>query len=135
MSSSGLDRAAGQDPRGSSQPTVEEMQDEICREILAIHLESYSRGAATVKAHVLDEVVVVILEGVALLPSEEFLVQQGHSDAVAAVRDQFEQAIGASFRAVVERAIGRRVIAFTSHLQIGEPTFAVEVFRLEPRRG
>jgi uncharacterized protein YbcI len=107
------------------------MEEEIRREILAIQRDSYGRSAASATAHLLDDLVVVLLDELELLPSEEFLIQAGRQEAVTSVRDQFEQAIGPSFRAAVERATGRRVVAFTSHLQIGTPCFSVELFRLE----
>jgi hypothetical protein len=33
----------------------------------------------------------------------------------------------------VERATGRQVIGFASHIQLEEPRFMAEIFRLEPR--
>jgi uncharacterized protein YbcI len=121
------------EPRDRSSPSVAAMEDEICREILAIELDSYGRGATNVRAHVLDDdLVVVLLDGLKLQPSEEFLVEEGREQDVIAVRNQFEQAIAASFKGAVERATGRRVVGFTSQEQVSEPRFAIEVFRLEP---
>jgi uncharacterized protein YbcI len=114
-------------------PTDEEIADEICRDIQAIHSGAYGRAAASAQAHLLDDTVIVLLDGLELLPNEEFLIRQGHEEAVASVRVQFQQAIGPTFRAAVERATGRRVIGFTSHVQVEEPRFMAEIFRLEPR--
>lgn len=44
-----------------------------------------------------------------------------------------QKAIEPTFRAAVERATGRRVIGFASHIQLEEPRFMAEIFRLEPR--
>jgi uncharacterized protein YbcI len=77
--------------------------------------------------------VIVLLDGLELLPNEEFLISQGHEEVVASVRTQFQQAIAPTFRAAVERATGRRVIGFASHIQVDEPRFMAEIFRLEPR--
>ena len=74
---------------------------------------------------------VVLLDGLELQPSEEFLITEGHPETVTAVRNEFQQAISASFKSAVERATGRRVVAFTSQQHVSEPRFAVEVFRLE----
>ena len=114
-------------------PTAEEIADEICRELQAIHRESYGRPAASAEAHVLGDTVIVLLDEVELLPNEEFLISQGHEEAVAKVRTQYQQAIGPTFRAAVERATGQRVIGFASHVQVEEPRFMAEIFRLEPR--
>ena len=126
-------RPGEMDARPRSSPSVGVMEDEICREILAIELDSYGRGATSIRAHLLDDdLVVVLLDGLKLQPSEEFLIEEGREEAVIAVRNQFEQAIAASFKAAVERATGRRVVGFTSQQQVSEPRFAIEVFRLQP---
>jgi uncharacterized protein YbcI len=114
-------------------PTAQEMADEICRDILAIHLDCYGRAAADAHAYVLDDTVIVLLDGLELLPNEEFLIDQGHGDTVSSIRTQFQKAIEPTFRAAVERSTGRRVIGFASHVQTEEPRFMVEIFRLEPR--
>jgi uncharacterized protein YbcI len=114
-------------------PSAEQVADEICRDLLAIHRGSYGRAAERAQAHVLGDTVIVILDGLELLPNEEFLVGQGHDEAIANLRSQFQKAIEPTFRAAVERATGRQVIGFASHAQVEEPRFAVEIFRLEPR--
>jgi uncharacterized protein YbcI len=80
----------------------------------------------------MEDTVVVILEGLELLPNEEFMIERGQGDAVRKLREHFQQAIESTFRAAVERATGRRVIGFASHVQLAEGRFAVEIFRLEP---
>jgi uncharacterized protein YbcI len=112
-------------------PDVAATEAEICREILAIQRDSYGHGAANVSAHLLDDTVVVILDGLELAPSEEFLISDGQPDAVITIRNQFQQSIAPTFKAAVERATGRRVIGVASQQQLDEPRFAVEVFRLE----
>jgi hypothetical protein len=81
---------------------------------------------------VLDDLVVVLLGGLELQPGEEFLIAEGDSEAVLTVRRQFRQAIAASFKAVVERATGRRVIGFASQQDVSGSRFAVEISRLAP---
>jgi hypothetical protein len=44
----------------------------------------------------------------------------------------FQEAIETTFSSAVERATGRRVIAFLSQTNL-DPNFAVEIFRLAPR--
>jgi len=114
-------------------PTQEEVADEICRDLLTIHRESYGRAAASAEAHFLRDTIIVLLDGLELLPNEEFLIGEGQAEAVGRVRIQFQEAIAPTFRAAVERATGRRVIGFASHVQIDEPRFMAEIFRLEPR--
>lgn len=119
-------------PEDAIAHTPEAVADAVCRDILAIQRESYGRGAEHAKAHVLDDTVIVILDGLELLPNEEFMISQGQASAVRELREHFQQAIASTFRAAVERATGRRVIGFASHVQLDEPRFAVEIFRLEP---
>ena len=114
-------------------PSVEAVADEICRDILAIHRESYGRTADAAQAYVLDDTVIVLLDGPELLPNEEFMVNAGHEEAVANIRTQYQKAIEPTFRAAVERATGRQVIGFASHVQLEEPRFMAEIFRLAPR--
>ena len=113
-------------------PTTEQVADEICRDFLAIHQDSYGRAADSASAHVLGDTVIVLIDGLELLPNEEFLIGEGRGDVVGSVRTQFQEAIGPTFSAAVERATGRRVIGFASHVQIEEPRFMCEIFRLEP---
>jgi uncharacterized protein YbcI len=122
---------ADPDPvEGSYGPPETQVADEIRRDILAIHLDSYGRSAQDAKAYLLDDIVVVVLEGLELLPNEEFTIGSGHAESVTALRRNFQQAIGPTFRAAVERATGRTVVGFASHMQIDEGPFAVEIFRL-----
>jgi uncharacterized protein YbcI len=132
------DRESGADPdpqRGEvAAPTADQVADEISRDLLAIHRDSYGRAAASAEAHVLGDTVIVLIDGLELMPNEEFLISNGHGEMVGSVRTQFQQAIGPTFCAAVERATGRRVIGFASHVQIvEEPRFMAEIFRLEPR--
>ncbi len=119
-------------PKEAVAPSAEDVASAVCRDILAIQLDSYGRGAERATAHVLDDTVIVILDGLELLPNEEFMIERGQAHAVIEIREQFQQAIASTFRAAVERATGRRVIGFASHVQLDELRFSVEIFRLEP---
>jgi len=114
------------------QPTDEQVSAQISRELLAIHHESYGRSAERARAYVLDDTVIVLIDGLELLPNEEFLISSGNQDAVFNLRTQCQEAIGPTLRAAVERATGRRVIGFASHISLEGPRFSAEIFRLEP---
>jgi hypothetical protein len=66
-------------------------------------------------------------------PGQE-LIDAGHGEAVKTSRMAFQEAIESTFIAVVERAVGRRVVAFVSHVHL-DPLFTVELFRLAPQDG
>ena len=122
-----------QDPRpprtgDPSPPSAGEVTDEIASAIHQIYEESYGRGAEHATAGVIGDFVIVVLDGLELLPNEELLVRSGERDAIARVRHQYEDAIQPTFRAAVERATGRKVIGFDSTTSVEEPRFMVEVF-------
>ena len=129
------EEAQAGEPRGRQpeSPSAERIEEEIRHEILALHIDSYGRGAETTKVYLLEDLVVVLLEGLELQPNEAFMVENGHREAVISTRHQFQQAIGAQFVAIVERATGRRVNGFTSHVEVNGQPYAIEVFRLEMR--
>jgi Na+-translocating membrane potential-generating system (MpsC) len=110
------------------------MEEDICREILAIHRASYCERAGRGVAHLVHDTVVVMHEGddIALLPGEELLIDCGQGETVCRVRDTFQETIEPTFKAAVERATGRRVVGFGSCTRLDEPRFSMEVFRLEP---
>jgi uncharacterized protein YbcI len=103
----------------------------ISADLMRILNESYGRGAARARTYILEDDVVCFMDGLELMPSEEFLIDNGHADVVLNTRSTFQQAIEPSFVSAVERATGRRVIKFISNTGL-DPNFAIEVFRLEP---
>jgi uncharacterized protein YbcI len=113
-------------------PTDRQVTEAISEQLLSIHRDSYGRAAERAVTHLVEDTLIVLLDGLELLPNEEFLVQNGAEDAVAEMRTKYQKAIEPTFRAAVERATGRRVTAFASHITLEEPRFALEVFRLEP---
>jgi len=112
-------------------PSAGQISDQIAREILQIHEESYGKGAGKAHALVGDGFVVVVLDELELLPNEQFLVEKGEGDTVIQVRSRYQQAIESTFSAAIERATGRRVVGFTSSTNIDEPRFVAEIFKLE----
>ena len=112
-------------------PSLDEVRDEVAREILRIYEESYGTGAANAETLVGEDWVIVVLDGLQLLPNEQFLVESGQQDTVMEVRTRYQHAIRSSFSAAIERATGRTVVGFASTTSLEEPRFMAEVFRLE----
>jgi uncharacterized protein YbcI len=112
-------------------PSLSQVTDEIAREILRIYEESYGTGAANAETLVGENWVIVVLDGLDLLPNEQFLVDNGQRDTVMEVRTRYQHAIRSNFSAAIERATGRTVIGFASTTSLEEPRFMAEVFRLE----
>ena len=67
--------------------------DELARELLAVHEDSYGKSAESVRVHLLDDDVVVFLDGLELQRNEEFLIDKGRGDLVLAPRSGFQQLI------------------------------------------
>jgi uncharacterized protein YbcI len=113
-------------------PSIEQMQEKVSDELLRIHQQSYGHAAASARTYIVDDAVVCFLDDLELAPNEEFMIEKGLEDTVLRMRNQFQQAIGPTYRAAVERAVGRRVTSFVSDTKL-DPHYAVEIFRLEPR--
>jgi uncharacterized protein YbcI len=107
------------------------VREEVSREILRVHEDAYGTGAQQVQVHLTGDVLLVVID-VELSTAERTLLDAGRGDAVKATRETFQEAIGPTFKAIAERATGRTVIGFISHMNI-DPPFAVELFRLRPR--
>jgi uncharacterized protein YbcI len=124
-----------EDPEGSAErrelPSEEEVEDEVSREILRIHEESYGKGASAAHTYAGNGYVVVVLDDPELLPNEKFLLENGQHDTVVQVRTQYQHAIQTSFRAAVERATGRKVIGFASMTNFDDHPFVAEIFKVE----
>jgi uncharacterized protein YbcI len=105
---------------------------QIGEELLALHRAAYGKGAGKVRVHILDDLVILILDELELMPNEEFLIGEGEGEAVIQVRSRYQQAIEGPFRAAVERGTGRRVISFASNTKL-DPNYAIELFRLGPK--
>lgn len=112
-------------------PSRAEVSDEISREVLRIHEESYGNGAGRAHTFVGERFVVVVLDDLRLLPSERILVDHGKEETVVQVRSRYQHAIKASFSAAIERATGRNVVGFASTASMGESAFVAEIFKLD----
>ena len=115
----------------AEQDPAADTADRISAEIASIHYQSYGQAVESIQTHILDDVVVCVLD-LDLLPHERTLLEHDRGvESIQRVRKDFQEAIGATFAASVEHMTGRRVIAFLSETHI-EPSFSVEFFRLAP---
>ena len=119
----------------SSGPTPRtDPRREISEEVLRVHADSYGTGAGEVVVHVLDDLVLVMLDKLELSVAEKTLLEGGRAESVEVMRSAFQGAIEPTFSAIVERATGRRVISFMSWTSLA-PLYSVELFRLAPASG
>ena len=114
-----------------SLPEDTQLADRISSEIAAIHRDSYGEEVDSISTHLLEDLVVCVMD-ISLLAHERTLLAHGAgSDSVRRTRQQFQEAIGSTFIATVEHFTGRRVIGFLSDTHLA-PHFSVEIFRLGP---
>lgn len=102
----------------------------ISEQIIAIHVDTYATPVKRATTHVLDDLVVTVLD-IELSPIEQRMAATGRGELVHQLRHAVQHEEEASFTAVVERATGRRVVGFASHTHL-DPAFVAELFRLGP---
>ena len=105
--------------------SAEDTATKIGDELLRIHCESWGAGAESAKTYVLDDAVICFLDGLELLPNEEFLLDEGKGDLVVELRSKYQEAVGASFCAAVERA-GEHVTLADAHID-GDAEVVLEI--------
>jgi uncharacterized protein YbcI len=119
-------------PMSTPEPeSLPEVAARISEEIAGIHRESYGEAVEAIETHILDDLVVCVLD-IRLLPHERTLLEHDRGDdSIRRVRKEFQESIGATFSATVEHTTGRRVIGFLSETHL-DPPFSVEIFKLAP---
>jgi uncharacterized protein YbcI len=105
------------------------IEEQIAAELDRVLEDSYGAGSRRTQVHIHPEVVVALMD-VELSRAEETLMESGRSEAVKNLRESYQAAIAPTFKAIVERATGRRVASFMSTMSV-DPIYAVELFRLE----
>ena len=111
--------------RGLDQAAV---ANAITEQIAAIHEETYDTRVKQATTHVLDDLVVVLLD-IELSAIERRMAAFGRGALVHELRHAVQQEEEPTFTAAVERATGRRVTSFASHTHL-DPPFVAELFRL-----
>src|SRR5437764_1289918 len=104
----------------------------IANGIVRLHTEYYGKGPTKAKAHITDDIVVVVLEET-FTKAERTLVDRGEVDAIQQIRRRFQQAMADEFTSIVEQATGRVVRAFLSETNL-EADVSVEFFLLGEQR-
>jgi uncharacterized protein YbcI len=94
-------------------------------------LHEYTGRGPTKAKTVINEDLVTILLADTLTKGERKLVDNGLSDRVLQLRHDYQITMRDDLVAIVERQLGRTVIAFMSQNHI-DPDLAIEIFVLEP---
>jgi uncharacterized protein YbcI len=113
-----------------SEATHGEELAQITNGIVRLFSEYYGRGPTRAKSYLLDDVYVVTVLRDTLTTVERTLADTGHGEQVRSVRLTFQEALADTFKAVVEDALGRKVVAYHSQLLI-DADMGFELFVLE----
>jgi uncharacterized protein YbcI len=101
----------------------------VTSELVRLHSDYYGKGPTKARSYIVSDTVVAILEG-GFTRVEATLIAEGKSRAVHEVRRSFQSAMEERFREVVEKATGRKVVAYLSQIHT-DPDLAVELFVLD----
>lgn len=105
----------------------------LANAMVAMKKEFYGRGPTAAKAWVLDDYVLVVLEG-GLTRNEETLLADGKADLVRRYRLSFQETMREVTTAAVAEITGRDVLDYQSQI-VFDPPRAFEIFVLEPAAG
>jgi uncharacterized protein YbcI len=106
-----------------------EVLAEISTELVKLHRRIYGRGPEKVKSFFADDTVICLLYG-GLTVAERTMIAEGQTEAVHLLRRNAREAMEAPAKTIVEKASGRRVIAYLGEIHPGLD-LTVEVFVLE----
>jgi uncharacterized protein YbcI len=103
---------------------------QITTGIVRLYTDYYGRGPTHAKSFLLDDGYLVTVVRESMTTVEHTLVDGGNGDQVRDVRITFQEAMADSFKAVVEKALGRRVTAYHSQLLL-DADIGFELFVLD----
>src|SRR5881392_1355702 len=83
---------------------------QISTGLVQLHSRYYGKGPTKAKTFLVNDTIICILRG-GFTTVERTLIEEDKVDVVYAMRRSFQQAMEGQFTAVVEDAIGRKVIA------------------------
>jgi uncharacterized protein YbcI len=107
-----------------------EVAASISNSIVQLFAEHYGRGPTRAKTYILDGRFVLTVIEDTLTTVEQTLVDAGREALVREVRLTFQEEMADQFSSVVEREIGRKVVAYHSQITFN-PNIGFEVFVLE----
>jgi uncharacterized protein YbcI len=102
----------------------------LANAMVALKKEHYGRGPTAAKAWILDEYILVAMEG-GLTRNEETLLAAGKEDVIRSYRLTFQEAVAGTAIGAVEEITGRKVATYHSQIAFG-PVRVFEIFVLEP---
>jgi uncharacterized protein YbcI len=103
---------------------------DITTGIIQLFRRYYGRGPTKGKTYLMDDRYVLCVLEDTMTTVEETLTEAGEADLVRKVRLTFQEEMAKEFTDVVEKALGRKVVAYHSQLTT-DPDIGFELFVLE----
>lgn len=97
--------------------------------MVGLKKQYFGKGPSRARAYVMDEYVMVAMEG-GLTRSEETLLQDGKADLVRTYRLAFQETVTQTITRAVEELTGRKVLNYHSQI-VFEPVRVFEIFVLD----
>jgi uncharacterized protein YbcI len=101
---------------------------EITNGLVGLFSRHYGKGPTRGKTFVMEDYVFTVFED-PLTTAESTLVSRNRGEMVREMRLTFQQEMADEFKAVVEKALGRRVLTYHSQVTF-DPDYAFEMFVL-----
>jgi len=105
----------------------------LANAMVGLKKQYYGKGPSRARAYLMDEYVVIAMEG-GLTRSEETLLAAGQAEVVRTYRLTFQEIVTQTTTSVVEELTGRKVLSYHSQI-VFEPTRAFEIFVLDAPAG
>ena len=106
-----------------------ELRKDISNAMVGLKKQLYGKGPTKAKTYINDNIVFCVLEG-GLTRNEETLLAAGETDLVRSYRLRFQEVVGKTSTAAIERLTGRKVLTYHSQI-VFEPDRAFEIFVLD----
>ncbi len=107
---------------------------QIATEMVRLYKEAFGRGPTKARAQFAGPDLLIVTLKDSLTVAERNLVALGEIERLREARLFLQYAMENNVRAVVERILERKILAFASGIDVRED-LAVDVFTLEPRAG
>ena len=108
-----------------SQPGLGVELAEVTKGMISLHRRFYGKGPTKAKTYAVNDTVICVLEG-GFTTVERTLIDEDDLEAVLQVRRSFQAAMEGQFTEVVEKALGRKVVAYMSQIH-ADPDMAVKI--------
>ena len=121
----------GEDRRDGAHSERGQMLADVSNAIVRIHKQFYGKGPVRARAHLSEDLLVVLLEG-GFTRSEQTLHDHGHEREVMSSRLAMQHSVESEFRTAIETITYRAVRSFMS---ANDPSndLQAEIFVLRPR--